>query len=195
MQINGVKKYSISEIEKMGEDSLKKKYGISTIEGNEHLEDEILDNYERSEPGDLCVIIYTSGTTGDPKGVMLTHHNILTNAIACQNTFHTVLDENVIAFSILPWAHSYGFVAELMNGIIFGGSVGLMDTMDTVVEDIAKVRPTHIIGVPLIFNRIHAGIYQQLLPLDHRFRLSRRAVDRTGAAFDVWNVGIVKRNH
>lgn len=111
-----------------------------------------------SEPADL---IYTSGTTGDPKGVLLSHGNL---SACSQAGYHIypVLNENSTSLAILPWAHSYGLSAELHNFMQFGGAIALMESVDTLAEDFLKVRPTYLIAVPKVFNRIYDGIQAKM---------------------------------
>ena len=106
---------------------------------------------------EIAVLIYTSGTTGDPKGVLLCHGNLT----ACSQSGYRLypdLDENSVGLSILPWAHSYALSAELHNFLQFGGSLGLMESIDTLGEDFLAVRPTHLMCVPRVFNKIYNGI-------------------------------------
>lgn len=110
---------------------------------------------------DIAVLIYTSGTTGEPKGVLLSHGNCTS---CSQGGWHLYgeLDERSISFSHLPWAHSYGFSAELNNFIQFGGAIGLMDSLDSLAEDMPKVAPTILISAPQVFNKIHAKIVETM---------------------------------
>jgi len=106
---------------------------------------------------EIAVIIYTSGTTGDPKGVVLTHGN-LTHCSQAGYRVYPELCEKSVALSILPWAHSYAVSGELHNFIQFGGSIGVMESLDTLTQDIQAVRPTHLIAVPRVWNKIYNGI-------------------------------------
>ncbi len=106
---------------------------------------------------ETAVIIYTSGTTGDPKGVILTHGN-LTHCSQSGWKIYPELNETSIALSILPWAHSYAISAELHNFLQFGGSIGIMESLDTLTADFLVVRPTHLMSVPRVFNTIYNGI-------------------------------------
>ena len=108
---------------------------------------------------DIAVLIYTSGTTGDPKGVLLSHGNCTSCSQAGWHLFQE-LQQDSISFSHLPWAHSYGFSAELNNWIQFGGAIALMDTLETLAADMAKVAPTYLISVPRVFNKIYAKIME-----------------------------------
>ncbi len=111
-----------------------------------------------SEPADL---IYTSGTTGDPKGVLLSHGNLSACSQAGYHIF-PVLNENFTSLAILPWAHSYGLSAELHNFMQFGGAIALMESVDTLAEDFLKIKPTYLIAVPKVFNRIYDGIQAKM---------------------------------
>lgn len=109
-------------------------------------------------PDDIAVLIYTSGTTGDPKGVLLSHHNLRTNAMG---GFHLypIFNQESVSLSILPWAHSYGQVAELYNWLQFGGGIAFMESVDTLAEDMKAAKPTFILGVPRVFNKIYDTIF------------------------------------
>ncbi|MBN2161133.1 MAG: AMP-binding protein [Spirochaetes bacterium] len=107
---------------------------------------------------EVAVIIYTSGTTGDPKGVILTHGN-LTHCSQSGYRIYPELNETSVALSILPWAHSYAISAELHNFLQFGGSIGIMESLDTLTGDFLAVRPTHLMSVPRVFNKIYNGIH------------------------------------
>ncbi|HUX42787.1 MAG TPA: AMP-binding protein [Rectinemataceae bacterium] len=110
---------------------------------------------------DIAVLIYTSGTTGEPKGVLLSHGNCTSCSHAGWHLY-SELDERSVSFSHLPWAHSYGFAAELNNFIQFGGAIGLMDSLDSLAEDMPKVAPTILISAPRVFNKIHAKVVETM---------------------------------
>ena len=106
---------------------------------------------------EIAGLIYTSGTTGDPKGVLLSHGNITSNIHAIIKCFH-VLNETDRTLSFLPWAHSYGQVCELHSVMRLGASYGLAESPATIVNDLALIRPTLLISVPRIFNRVYDAI-------------------------------------
>ena len=111
----------------------------------------------KPEPSDISVLIYTSGTTGSPKGVLLSHGNFTTNVAAAKKNYPE-LGKDDRALSILPWAHSFGQTGELYCFIHVGGSVGFVGNVRTIAEDMGKVKPTFLIAVPKIFNKIYAGL-------------------------------------
>lgn len=110
---------------------------------------------------EVAVLIYTSGTTGDPKGVLLTHGNFTSNVISGLKDFTTV-NENSVTLSILPWAHSFGQTAELYAMTRIGAKVGIAGGVQTILEDIQQVKPTFLIAVPRIFNRIYDGLWARM---------------------------------
>ncbi|MBU2514983.1 long-chain fatty acid--CoA ligase [bacterium] len=115
----------------------------------------------RPSPQDLAGLIYTSGTTGAPKGVLLSHGNLSSNAQAGYH-FYPELDENSRSISILPWAHSYGQTAELYNYFQFGGAIGFMESVATLAKDMQLIKPTFIIAVPRVFNKIYDQIHAKM---------------------------------
>jgi long-chain acyl-CoA synthetase len=115
----------------------------------------------RPKPEDIAVLIYTSGTTGDPKGVLLSHGNFTSNVLAGHKVFPG-LNENDRGLSILPWAHSFGQTGELYLFSHIGGSVGFMGDVTTLGDDMGKVKPTFLIAVPRVFNKIYAGLWAKM---------------------------------
>ncbi len=108
---------------------------------------------------DAC-FIYTSGTTGAPKGVVLSHWNIASNVIACRELFPLRPTDRSLAF--LPWAHAFGQTAELHMLFSAGCSLGLNDEIPNLLANLADVKPTILIAVPRIFNRIYDGVNKQM---------------------------------
>ncbi|ACL04903.1 Long-chain-fatty-acid CoA ligase (AMP-forming) [Desulfatibacillum aliphaticivorans] len=111
---------------------------------------------------DVAALVYTSGTTGEPKGVLLSHQNFSSNAAGGYHLFTEVLNEEARSLSILPWAHSYGQTAELYNWMQFGGSIGFMESVETLADDLALVSPTFMIAVPRVFNKIYDGLQAKM---------------------------------
>lgn len=107
---------------------------------------------------DIAVLIYTSGTTGHPKGVMLSHYNIISNVNSLAERVEGIYSPNDVHFSFLPWAHVYGQTVELYGAMKMGASLGLGDGPETLLDDILVVKPTVLVGVPQLFNRIYAGV-------------------------------------
>ncbi|HOM28238.1 MAG TPA: long-chain fatty acid--CoA ligase [Deltaproteobacteria bacterium] len=115
----------------------------------------------KPDPDDVAALIYTSGTTGDPKGVLLTHGNFTSNSLAGQK-FYPEFKHGDVLLSILPWAHSYAQTAELYTVTRLGAQLGIMGGIDTLAEDMLAVRPTFLIAVPRVFNKIYDGIFARM---------------------------------
>ena len=120
-------------------------------------------------PSDIAGLVYTSGTTGNPKGVMLSHSNFCTNVIASGSRFDFGASDRALCF--LPWAHSYGQTAELYTFISIGASMAINDEVPNLVDNLAVVKPTVLVAVPRIFNRIYDRVNKQM---DSRPALIRR---------------------
>jgi long-chain acyl-CoA synthetase len=108
------------------------------------------------DPEEVAVLVYTSGTTGDPKGVLLMHMNWTSNHHARAKAYPNI-NENDRTLSLLPWAHCFG-LGELHTFTALGGSTGFMESTNTVVSDMAKIRPTFLVAVPRIFNKVYDTI-------------------------------------
>ena len=117
------------------------------------------------KPDDIAELIYTSGTTGNPKGVLLSHGNFTSNSLAGLKMYPELAENegrDVVTLAILPWAHSFGQTGELYAVIRLGGSIGLAESPATIVDDIAKVKPTFLVAVPRVFNRIYDGLWAKM---------------------------------
>jgi len=112
------------------------------------------------EPADTSCLIYTSGTTGNPKGVILSHANIVSNVNAVQDMLPIGGDDRSLSF--LPWAHSFGHTCELHVLLSRGASMALCEAVDKIVANLAEVKPTLLMSVPRIFNKIYDGVNKQM---------------------------------
>lgn len=111
-------------------------------------------------PDDLATLIYTSGTTGRPKGVMLSHRNILWNAEAVLKVVVAYPDDVFLSF--LPLSHAFERTVGYYLPVMAGASVAYARSIMTLGEDLVRVRPTVLIAVPRVFENIHARVRQQL---------------------------------
>jgi long-chain acyl-CoA synthetase len=105
-------------------------------------------------------LIYTSGTTGEPKGVILSHGNIVSNLNAVNESIP--LMENDRSCSFLPWAHSFGQTAELHAMMSRGAAIGIAESVNTLLDDFLLVKPTVLFSVPRVFNRIYDGLQKRM---------------------------------
>ena len=112
------------------------------------------------KPEDVAGFIYTSGTTGNPKGVLLSHQNLASNVSAIHEFFPMTPEDRSLSF--LPWAHSFGQTCELHGLISMGASMGIAESVDKIVANLAEVQPTLLFAVPRIFNRIYDGLHKRM---------------------------------
>ena len=112
----------------------------------------------RPRPDEVAGLIYTSGTTGRPKGVLLSHRNLTSNVLGIYAAKPGDLGRDDRTLSFLPWAHSFGQTAELHLLVHAGASTGFAEKPTTIIDDILQLRPTILVGVPRVFNKIHAGV-------------------------------------
>jgi long-chain acyl-CoA synthetase len=107
---------------------------------------------------DIATIIYTSGTTGNPKGVMLSHKNFVSNV----NQLHAVdpdfLSGDHVFLSFLPLAHSLERTVGYYTPIFLGHKVAFAEDVTKLLENFQEVRPTFIVSVPRIYEKVHNGI-------------------------------------
>jgi long-chain acyl-CoA synthetase len=109
-------------------------------------------------PEQLATIIYTSGTTGEPKGVMLSHSNLSSNAI--DSLREHVFDRRDLALEFLPLAHVYERIAGY--GYLFNGvPIAYVERMEDVPQALLEVHPTFAAAVPRFFEKIYAKILEQ----------------------------------
>ena len=113
-----------------------------------------------SEPGELATIVYTSGTTGKPKGVMLSHHNILWNIHACLQLFDIAADNLLLSF--LPLSHTFERTVGYYLAMVCGASTAYNRSVPQLSDDLLELQPTVLISVPRIFERIYAKIMGKL---------------------------------
>ena len=140
---------SLDDVAEMGAKRIRDAWGVVK---------EYNDAAKQVQPGDLATIIYTSGTTGEPKGVMLTHHNLVSNLVAAGACL-AVGDEDV-GLSFLPLSHSFERLASylfLANGM----TIIFAESMETVARDLLIVKPTVMTAVPRVYEKLYARIIEK----------------------------------
>lgn len=146
------------------DDLHKKVEGIKTIQdvfrtGKDHA-DEALFNRRISaiRPDDLCTFIYTSGTTGEPKGVMLSHQNIVSSVRNGATPFPRIKSEFNRVPSYLPLSHVVERNAVYYCQVFYANKTYFVKSIDTLLEDLKHIRPSVMAGVPRVLEKMYEGI-------------------------------------
>ncbi len=140
-----VKNYSFEELLKLGETNLDKNI------------QEIQKRTSEIEEENICSIIYTSGTTGDPKGVMLTHKNFMSNATEAAKIIMASQDVG-LELSFLPLSHVLERVVYYALVVVTGKTVAYAESIETITKNLLEVKPTILASVPRIYEKIYTKV-------------------------------------
>jgi len=111
------------------------------------------------DPFALNTLIYTSGTTGNPKGVMLTNWNTLSNILCVQSAFKIYVGDKNAAF--LPWAHSFGSTFDLHWMIRCGVHINLISDLTKIADECIEIKPAVLLAVPRVWNKFYDRVNSQ----------------------------------
>ncbi len=142
------KVYSFSHIYNLGKEYEKAHSGF------------FMESLSKSKPDDLLTFIYTSGTTGNPKGVMLTHNNLVSNIKASADVIP--FGETDVLLSFLPLCHSFERMAGYYTAMACGATVAYAESVETVRDNLMEVSPTIVTTVPRLFERIYNRMMKQI---------------------------------
>ncbi len=148
--------------------SVKEVYSFEQIEGvpnwkevldaaDESLREKLNELEDSVKPEDLATIIYTSGTTGDPKGVMLSHYNILSDVVMVANVEPHNNNDRMLSF--LPVCHIFERTAVYFYMYV-GGSIYFAESIDKIADNIKEVKPNYFTTVPRVIEKIFDKIMQ-----------------------------------
>lgn len=117
---------------------------------------------EQATESDLAAILFTSGTTGTPKGVMLTHSNLVSDCFLAQGNLSIYPTD--VFYALLPIHHSYTMLAVFLEAISVGSEIVFGQRMVTkaILKDLKEAKVTMLLGVPILFNKVLAGIMKGL---------------------------------
>jgi len=150
------------------DDYTKKKQGVITLEKamEKGAQYKTKGNFEKRikaiKSEDLATLIYTSGTTGNPKGVMLTHNNFVSNVKQILADFSDYVTENDVFLSFLPLSHSLERTSGYYLAMSVGAKIAYAQDFSTIQENLAEVRPTCMVSVPRLYEKIHSGILSKV---------------------------------
>lgn len=130
---------------------------------------------------DLAAIVYTSGTTGKPKGVMLTHRNVVSDVKAVLDRIAPTVDDVFLSF--LPLSHTFERTGGYYLPIAAGSCVAYARSVAQLAEDLKTIRPTVLVSVPRIYERIHAKLLEKLSPTPWKMQLYEAAQNKGWARF------------
>jgi long-chain acyl-CoA synthetase len=111
------------------------------------------------DPFALNTLIYTSGTTGNPKGVMLSNWNTLSNILCVQSAFTIYVGDKNAAF--LPWAHSFGSTFDLHWMIRCGVHINLISDLTKIADECIEIKPAVLLAVPRVWNKFYDRVNAQ----------------------------------
>ncbi len=144
------------------------------------------------DPDDVATLVYTSGTTGPPKGAMLTHRNMVwvMDRLPDVLSGQAKVPKQVEILSYLPLCHVAEKLYTLLNGLYFPATVNFAESIETVAEDLREVQPTIFLGVPRIWEKMHAGV---MIRMSDASWLKRQVFGLAMKA-GMWNADRMMRN-
>lgn len=116
----------------------------------------------RAKSDDVASIIYTSGTTGKPKGAMLTHGNFVSDIEGALVTFNVNITPADSLMIVLPLFHAFSFTANFMLGLMLSVEMKFVESLRTVGRDVKELKPTILMAVPLLAEKLHEKIEEGL---------------------------------
>jgi long-chain acyl-CoA synthetase len=139
----------MAEVERRGHGRMMAEWGVAR---------EFRDQAKIVRPSDLATIIYTSGTTGEPKGVMLSHANLISNLVAGHSVVPVTHED--VSLSYLPLSHSFERLVSYVY-LAYGVTVVFAESMETIGRDMTIVKPTVMTGVPRVYEKFQARILEK----------------------------------
>ncbi len=138
--------------------------------------DEVDDQLARTHRDDVACFIYTSGTGGAPKGVMLTHRNILANCLGAHHLLERYGLGEEVFLSFLPLSHAYEHTAGQFFPLCIGAQIYYAESADKLLNNLAEVRPTIMTAVPRLYESMHQRIRRAM---EKETGMTRRLFDLT----------------
>ncbi|MCL4557477.1 MAG: long-chain fatty acid--CoA ligase [Deltaproteobacteria bacterium] len=124
------------------------------------LDGELRERIKSVKQDDLITIIYTSGTTGEPKGVMLTHSNIMSDIEGLEDKVNQYMHEGETALCFLPLSHSFARTADYYAMLYFNVTMSIAESIDRLMANLQEIRPTVMVSVPRVYEKAYARILE-----------------------------------
>ena len=140
---------------------------------HQHDPDVFEKQWREIEPHQPVTVLYTSGTTGDPKGVAISHHNVIYQAAVLEATVD--IPDHTSSVAYLPLAHIAERMLGIYNAVYRAGHVHICADPAQVLAELQRVRPISFFGVPRIWEKIAAGLQARLATMDEATQASFRA--------------------
>ena len=121
---------------------------------------EVADEGEDVSGTDVATIVYTSGTTGEPKGVVLTHGNIVSNTLSIVKRCRVTHEDVVVSY--LPLSHMFERTCGYYAMLFCGASIAFAEDLSTLAEDVATIRPTVLLAVPRVIEKAYDTVVKQV---------------------------------
>ncbi len=140
------------------------------------------DSMDLVEEEDLCTLIYTSGTTGEPKGVMLTHKNLVSNVQAAHQIIR--VDDTDVFLSFLPLCHVFERMAGYYLAFSAGVTIAYAEGIEKIATNLVEIKPTIMTAVPRLFERMYSKIMRKV----------EKEPEKKRKIFD-WSINVSKEYH
>ncbi len=109
-------------------------------------------------PDELITIIYTSGTTGEPKGVMLTHNNLISDIEGLEDRVTKYMREGELSLCFLPLSHSFARTADYYAMMYFDVTMTIAESMEQLIQNMQEIKPSVMVSVPVVYEKTYANI-------------------------------------
>lgn len=141
------------------------------LKDNQSANDPIPERMRDIDAEKLATLIYTSGTTGEPKGVMLTHNNIMSNVYGASVIVDAVDMPVKLMLSFLPLAHAFERTAGYYVAIHYGFTVAFAENLEKLADNIMEVRPTVLVSVPRVYEKLYGRVVETATKRSKRYIL------------------------
>ncbi len=147
----------------------------------------IEESIDAIDPDEIYTILYTSGTTGRPKGVLLTHNNIISNLYYTKRKVGDLIGKDDVFLTFLPFSHVLGKTDSCYLPMYVGAKIAFAESIETIADNMKEIRPTIMVTVPRLLEKIHSRI----MDVTHEMPKSKKVLVHW--AFDVGREYIKKK--